>query len=139
MKELDKLFSKFIRLRDSISYGPSLVIGRCRTCNKEVVVYDIATGYNPNAHCGHYVSRTHQATRHNEKNAHLQCAECNTVGLGKPTEMATYIDKKYGPGTAESLVIESKKLTKLFPYEEKELRSFYRKKVRELEKNLGIC
>lgn len=139
MTQLDKSFSKFIRLRDSKLLGPFLVIGRCCTCNKEVVVYDIATGYNANAHCGHYVARTHQSTRHNEKNAHLQCAECNIIGLGNPKEMSAYIDKKYGPGTAESLVIESKKLTKLFPYEIKELQSFYRKKVKELEKELGIC
>ena len=140
MKELDRVFSKFIRLRDSFPSNHFYRIwGNCSTCKKKVLVWEIGVGYNDSAHCGHFVCRTHQATRHDEQNAHLQCAECNILGLGKPEEMADYIDKKYGKGTAESLIIKSKKLTKLFPHEKKELLHFYRKKVNELERNLGIC
>lgn len=64
--KLDRIFSKYIRLRDAL---PSGVI-RCISCGqiKEFDRFD----------CGHYFSRTHMATRWNEWNCNAECMSCLT-------------------------------------------------------------
>ncbi len=136
---LDEAFSKFVRLRDAIRNDLSVnVFGRCSTCSKKILIWDFEHGYNPFAHCGHFINRTHGSVRHNPKNGHLQCTQCNTVEGGKQKEMAAYIDRKHGKGTAEALFLESKSLIKLFPFEKEELKVFYKKEIKRMEKELGI-
>lgn len=61
---------------------------------------------------GHFVKRQHKAVRWNLKNCHLQCFYCNR-DYGNVVVYADKINKKYGAGTAESLIAESKKPFKL--------------------------
>jgi hypothetical protein len=95
-KELDRVFSVFIRERDSNEYGH----GSCVTCglNKHWREMD----------AGHYMPRQDLATRWDEKNVHLQCKKCNGFRGGEPEKMAAYIDSYYGPKESEYLRVTAK-------------------------------
>lgn len=90
-KELDRVFSLFIRQRDSNEHG----YGACVTCS-------YLAPWN-SMDCGHYQPRQDMATRWDEKNCHLQCKSCNGFRGGEPEKMAVYIDAKYGSLTALAL------------------------------------
>jgi 5-methylcytosine-specific restriction endonuclease McrA len=95
-KELDRVFSIFIRERDSSEYG----IGKCVTCG--------LTKHWREMDAGHYVPRQDLATRWDEKNVHIQCKKCNGFRGGEPEKMAAYIDAYYGSGESEELKAKSK-------------------------------
>jgi hypothetical protein len=94
--ELDKVFSLFIRARDMDDEGVSF----CVTCKKPMTL--------KTSQCGHFISRTHYATRWEEKNCAAQCVACNMFKQGKQYEFGLAIDEKYGVGTSWKLLIQSK-------------------------------
>ncbi len=97
----DKYFSLYIRERDKDK--------PCCTCGKRSNLKD----------AGHFISREKEATRYDEKNVHGQCQECNRFKYGKQYEHSLHIDKLYGKGTAESLLLKSRMTCKRnqFDYE----------------------
>lgn len=64
--KLDKVFSLYIRLRDSMPNG----YFKCISCN-QIKRFD-------QADCGHFYSRTHMATRFDEDNCSAECSYCLT-------------------------------------------------------------
>jgi len=94
-KRADRLFSLFVRQRDAVDG-----ICRCITCNTPHPWRSI--------HAGHFISRGKENTRYNEKNCAAQCVSCNSFREGMQYEHGKAIDRKYGEGTADSLVIKSK-------------------------------
>lgn len=94
--ELDKVFSIFIRLRDMDDEGFSY----CVTCGKPMTL--------KTSQCGHFISRRHYATRWEEKNCAAQCVGCNMFAQGKQYEFGLAIDMRFGVGTAQKLLIQSK-------------------------------
>lgn len=66
--KLDKVFSLYIRMRDSKQYDFHAF--RCISCG-QIKSFD-------QADCGHYFSRTHMATRFSEDNCHAECSYCMT-------------------------------------------------------------
>lgn len=97
-KALDKVFSIYIRERDSDQYG----VGTCITCGRMN-----QWKYMDN---GHYIKSQYLATRFDEKNCNLQCKHCNCFEQGANEKYKIAIDKKWGPGTADKL--EQKKHNK---------------------------
>lgn len=91
IKQLDKVFSDFIRQRVIDFSGNS----KCFTCGK---VDDWRS-----LQCGHFQSRKHYATRWDEQNCQVQCAGCNVFRHGEQFKFGVNLDKKYGVGTAETL------------------------------------
>ena len=136
-KTVDKWFSKFIRLRDIEDTFDGVNWGNCCTCNKLVIIHS-GNGWNPNAHCGHFITRDCKSTRYDEQNAHLQCGRCNTFKSGKQYEHGLFIDKKYGEGTAEKILIKSKQLCKRNRNDLKWLLDHYRIEAKKLAKQKGI-
>ena len=63
--KLDRIFSQYIRLRDTMPNG----YFKCISCGK-IKPYD-------QADCGHYHSRRHMSTRFDPLNAHAECRACN--------------------------------------------------------------
>ena len=116
--KLDRVFSLFIRKRDSKNG-----FGNCCTCGKLVDIKE--------AHCGHFISRRHQATRFNEKNCSLQCVSCNTFNQGRQYEFGLYIDKRWGAGTAEKLLIESRQVVKRSKVDIDVLTNYYKRLLNE--------
>jgi hypothetical protein len=100
-KELDRVFSIFIRTRDT----KGETMGFCVTCGHCAPWRDMD--------CGHYQPRQDLNTRWDEKNCHLQCKPCNGFRGGAAEAMAIYIDKIYGSGTAEILRAKARQSLKL--------------------------
>jgi hypothetical protein len=73
-KQLDKVFSEYIRLRDADSQGYVW----CVTCGKPHYWSD---GHQVN--CGHFIPRGRKATRFDERNCHGQCVQCNMYKSGE--------------------------------------------------------
>ena len=99
VKQLDTVFSQYIRRRDSQDDMCS-----CSTCG---VVKPIKQ-----MQAGHFMSRGKYSTRWDETNVHAQCAGCNMWKQGQQYKMSIHIDQKYGAGTAEELMNKSNRTAK---------------------------
>lgn len=119
--KLDKVFSQFIRLRDSDENG----FGECCTCSKRI--------HWKEAHCGHFISRRHLGTRWDERNTALQCAYCNVYCQGQQYFFSVSIEKRWGRGTVDELINLSKQTVKITQAEYVERINLYKKKVKQLE------
>ena len=83
-KKLDKIFSLFIRLRDTNKDG----YGECYTCGKRL--------HYKQGHCGHFIPRNILVTRWDENNSRLQCPGCNLWGNGKILDFEDRLVKEIG-------------------------------------------
>jgi len=99
VKQLDTVFSQYIRRRDSQDDMCS-----CSTCG---VVKPIKQ-----MQAGHFMSRGKYSTRWDEQNVHAQCQGCNMWKQGQQYKMSIHIDQKYGAGTAEELMNKSNRTAK---------------------------
>jgi hypothetical protein len=91
ISKLDILFSEYIRIRNCDDQGNV----ECITCGEEKHWTDVQ--------CGHYVKRNNMTTRYHLQNCGEQCSTCNCVHDGRQDIHKYYIDKTYGPGTADKL------------------------------------
>lgn len=98
-KELDAIFSKFIRSRDK---------GQCYTCPKKD---DPKRMQN-----GHFVPRQYLSVRFDEINCHCQCYACNMLYGGQPSRYAMNLERDYGEGTVARLERMRQNITKLTPF-----------------------
>lgn len=119
-KELDSIFSKYIRL----TYADKEGMVACYTCGK--------VAHYKQMQNGHFISRQYLATRFDEWNCRPQDVGCNIYGNGKQVEFARKleIEKK---GITLKLYKEAQKIVKNFPYEEKII--YYTEKVNVLKEN----
>jgi 5-methylcytosine-specific restriction endonuclease McrA len=85
-KELDRVFSIFIRQRDN---------GQCFTCPKKD---DYKKMQN-----GHFVPRQYLSVRWDERNCNCQCYACNMLYGGQGATYAIRLKEKYGQETVEYL------------------------------------
>ncbi len=124
--KLWKIFSEFIRLRDTDQEG----FGKCFTCNRII--------HWKKGDCGHGLGRQHKATKFNECNNHLQCKTCNGFEGGKREVYKEEMDKRYGSDTWNKLEIASRQICKRGKFEIEMMTEYYKKEVQKLklEKNL---
>jgi hypothetical protein len=125
-KELDTIFSLYIRLRES---EEGLV--QCFTCNK-------VSHYKSGMQNGHFQSRKHLTTRWDEENCQVQCVGCNMFKAGEQYKFAINLDAKYGEGKAEELQFLSKTIMKVSRIDYEEKISYYKDLVEKLKKEKGI-
>ena len=118
-KELDKIFSVYIRLRDANEYG----MVQCFTCG-------IVRGYKDGMQNGHFQSRKHLATRFDEENCQVQCIKCNMFSQGEQFKFGLNLDVKYGEGTAEELEFLARNTLKISRVEYEEKISYYKTLVK---------
>jgi len=83
VRDLDKVFSQYIRVKDSID-GTAV----CVTCGDQKPWRQQQNG--------HYMSRGHYPTRWDEDNCHVQCVACNMFRSGNYTEYSIYMINRYG-------------------------------------------
>lgn len=124
-KKLDRVFSQFIRLRDSVQ-GYCV----CITCGAHKHWKEI--------HAGHFVKRGCILTRWHKQNVHGQCCGCNTYREGEQAKYLVALEQMYGREVVDELMELEKKyragdykkptLTEL-----REKIEYYRTKVKELE------
>ncbi len=101
-KELDAIFSKFIRWRDK---------GQCYTCPKQD-----DPKYMQN---GHFVPRQYLSVRYDEINCHCQCYACNMLYNGQPSRYAQRLKQDFGEDIIDTLERKRQQITKDFPYQSK--------------------
>lgn len=120
IKTADKVFSEYIRRRNSNSLGMS----ECFTCGK--------IDHWKNLQCGHFQSRKHYATRWDEKNCQVQCAGCNVFRYGEQYKFGLYLDKKYANNMSEKLMNKAKKTVKFSNYDIQEIIDHYKLEISKL-------
>lgn len=120
--ELDKWFSLFIRLRVADERG----MVRCFTSGTLV--------HYKEAQAGHFVSRRYMATRWDEMNVQVQSVSENIFNQGNNYEFGKRLNRKYGPGTADRLIIKKNNICKIGLVELNLLIAEYKKKVELLMK-----
>jgi len=120
--KLWKVFSEFIRKRDSDNEG----IGKCFTCNTR--------RHWREADAGHGIGRQHKSVKYDERNVHLQCKRCNGFEGGQQAIYKEEVDKRYGEGTWQKLVIKSKETCKRGKFEIDEMTKYYREQIKLMNK-----
>lgn len=128
ISKLDKIFSLYIRLRDSDPNGYFY----CISCGQMKSWYD--------ADCGHYFSRARMNTRFDERNCHAECKRCNRFLSDHLDGYKRNLVRKIGEEEYEKLRIRANITRRWAEYELEELVKYYRAKAKELvkEKNFSV-
>lgn len=126
IKKLDRVFSEFIRLRDTMPNG----MFRCISCGK-IKPYS-------QADCGHYHSRTHMSTRFDEENANAECRACNRFCADHLVGYRKNLIAKIGEHRLDVLEWRAHQMKKWSDFELKELIKHYQVKVKELKGEKGL-
>ena len=121
LKKLDKVFSEYIRLRDSIGG-----YFRCISCGK-------IKPYNQ-ADCGHYHSRRHMATRFDEDNCNAECSYCNRFVADHLIGYRRNLIDKIGKDKFDMLEYKASQTKKWTDVELKYLIDLYKEKISQLKK-----
>lgn len=124
--KLWRIFSTYIRLRDADENGYIT----CITSGRRV--------HWTEADAGHFISRRHLATKFDEQNVNAQSRHDNRFAAGKQYEYGLAIDRKYGKGTAEKLLLKSRQVCKRGKYEIEVMEKYYKEKVKELKKGKNL-
>ena len=124
--KLWEVFSQFIRLRDSDHEG----MCKCFTCHRIT--------HWTRMDAGHGVPRQHKATKFNESNNHAQCKHCNGFEGGKREVYKEKMDKRYGAGTWDRMLIASKDTAKYGVTELQAMTAYYRNEVSRLKQEKGM-
>lgn len=124
--KLDKVFSEYIRLRDSFSYQGELYF-RCISCG-QIKPY-------AQADCGHYINRGHMSTRYHEDNCHAQCRSCNRFDEGNIYNYRRGLVGKIGEQRVVLLESQKNETKKYSDFELEAMIKHYGELVRKL-KNL---
>ena len=124
--KLDKVFSRYIRLRDCMPNG----YFRCISCG-QIKPYE-------QADCGHFHSRRHMATRFDEDNAHAECRACNRFSADHLINYEKNLIAKIGQTRYDKLAWKAGATKKWSDFELQELIKYYTILVDKLSKEKGL-
>ena len=124
LRILDETFSRYIRLRDADTHGQI----RCISCGRVHSYYD--------TDCGHYIPRTHMATRYDERNCNGQCRACNRLHSGNHAGYTRGLTLKYGLHIIDELNTLKHTIKKWDTYELEEMITHYKKEIETLKHKL---
>ena len=122
-KKLDKIFSEYIRKRDSDYKGNC----KCISCGKEY------PAFGGTIHAGHLFSRRYLSIRYSEQNVNAQCSYCNTFLNGNQIKAARGVENKWGKGTVEDLESRMNVVVKLTRVDYEEAITRYKQKIKDLD------
>lgn len=120
--KLDRIFSKYIRLRDVMPNGYFM----CISCGR-IKPYE-------KGDCGHFFSRKHMATRFDEDNCSAECRSCNRFSADHLASYQVNLVRKIGQNRFEKLVWKHNSTKKWCDFELEEMIEYYTKQVKELLK-----
>ena len=126
VERLDKVFSKYIRLRDAMPSG----MFRCISCGKIKPIGQ--------ADCGHFHSRTHMSTRFDEDNCHAECRYCNRFSADHLIGYRENLIRKIGEQRYLLLEVKAHETRKWSHFELEQLTKYYKALVGKLQKEKGI-
>jgi uncharacterized C2H2 Zn-finger protein len=125
--KLWKQFSIYIRVRDADENG----IVKCISCGKLF--------HWSKTDAGHGIGRQHLATKYHEQNNHAQCRKDNRYEEGKKEAYAKEVDKRYGAGTWNKLLVLSKSTVKrLSQFQIDVLTIHYKNQSNEIKAEKGL-
>lgn len=124
--KLDRIFSAYIRLRDTMPSG----YFRCISCG-QIKPYS-------QADCGHFFSRRHMSTRFSEDNCHAECKACNRFSADHLVGYQRNLIAKIGQQRFDLLTIESSETKWYADFELETLIKHYQKEVARLRLQKGI-
>ena len=123
VKKLDRVFSEYIRLRDSQPFGYRAF--RCISCG-QVKPFD-------QMDCGHFISRVNMSTRFDEDNCHGECRACNRFSADHIIYYQANLVKKIGKDRVDLLIAKGHGTHKYSPFELEILIKHYTAKVNEMK------
>ena len=126
VKDLDKVFSLFIRMRASDENG----YATCFTCGQ---VKKWKEG-----DAGHFISRGAFSTRWNETNVQFQDKKCNIFQSGQQYLFSVALNRLHGEGTADALFAMSRQTRKYGVGELKAMIEIYKDKVEAIKRDKGL-
>lgn len=124
--QLDRVFSKYIRLRDSMPGG----FIKCISCGKIVLAKE--------ADNGHYINRQHMALRFSELNCNAQCRKCNRFDEGNMSGYRQGLVAKIGEDKVQMIEAMKNTTNKITDAEYKIMIKHYKDEVKRLEKEKGF-
>lgn len=125
IRNLDETFSRYIRLRDADEHGYI----KCISCGR--------IHHFSEMDCGHYVNRSHMATRFDEQNCNGQCRSCNRYDEGNNIGYTRGLIAKYGPQVIDLLYLKKHTRKKWDTFELEALIAHYKKEITKLEYKLN--
>lgn len=123
VKDLDIIFSRYIRLNDADLYGRV----KCISCP--------ATGKWTMFDTGHFIPRAHMYTRFAENNCRPQCQHCNRNKDGNLIEFAKALELER-PGSVEELYEQAKIVYHCTRDELKGMIAGYSLKLKKVQKGI---
>lgn len=123
VNKLDKVFSLYIRLRDSKPYGHKYF--KCISCG-QIKPFS-------SADAGHYFSRRHMATRFHEDNVHCECSYCNRFSADHLHGYQTHLIEKIGQQRFNHLIVLHNTTKKYTEFELQEMIKFYSILVKSMQ------
>lgn len=123
IKKLDKIFSEFIRLRDTQPWN--FQYGRCISCGRILPWAKLQ--------CGHYHSRVHMNTRFDEKNCNIECVYCNIFSADHLIGYRKNLIKKIGEKEVDMLDVRAHQSKNYSLFELQILIDYYTKEVKKLK------
>lgn len=126
VKKLDKVFSLYIRLRDTMTNG----CFRCISCG-QIKPFD-------KADCGHYFSRRNMSTRFDEDNCHAECSHCNRFVADHLDGYRKNLIEKIGEQRFLKLEWKHNQTQHYADFELQELIKYYQGIIQDMKKEKGL-
>ena len=123
VRKLDKVFSEYIRLRDSKPYGFKYF--KCISCGM-LKPYE-------QMDCGHFIGRTHMATRFDEMNCNGECRACNRMSSDHIIFYQRNLIQKYGIEKVDSLIARGRGTKKWTAWELEILITHYTQEIKKMK------
>lgn len=121
VSKVDVVFSRYIRKKNANSSG----MVKCYTCGKLMPWTQ--------AECGHYIPRSHMATRFLELNCHPQCFTCNHELRGNIEVYRDHLLADYGTQDVAFLERLKNETQRLLPSDLDDLYKLYKWKYKNLK------
>lgn len=126
IKKLDKVFSKYIRLRDAMNGGMT----RCISCG-QIKPFE-------KMDCGHFFSRRHMSTRFDEDNCNSECSWCNRFNAEHLIGYRKNLIRKIGLQRFGMLEVKAYSTKKWSCFELQELIKYYTILTKKLSEEKDI-
>lgn len=120
--KLDKVFSSYIRLRDSDENGYC----RCISCGTIAFWKQVDNG--------HFINRSHMSLRFNQTNCNGQCRKCNRFDESNSEGYRRGLIQKHGPDIIDKLYAMKGEVCKISQVEYSIAIKYYSKEVERLKK-----
>ena len=125
--KLDRVFSKYIRVRDCFPNGKFV----CISCGKVKSIEE--------SDCGHFISRRNMATRYDERNCNAECRYCNRFDNNHLAGYQRRLVSKIGEEGLMDLIRLSHTIKRWDAHELEYMIKLYKAKLRMEMQSKGIA